>query len=254
MELPDDAVLADAASRSLVSAYAEMCRRLDRGFVRLEPGLAAIVSGGQLPSLNAVMVTASTADIDMAARLIDDLAATGLPQVVMVRPAALATIAGVLIDRGRSRVEDVPLMVRTGAQPLAATNGNLRLVELGPGQLDQHERLLAAGFEIPIEQLDGLMTDRYFENEGFHCYVGDVAGEPVTTGIGVLTDGWLGVFNIATPPANTRRGYGGAVTARIVSDGLAAGAHGSYLQSTSAGFRVYQQLGFKTVEEWSMWA
>jgi len=35
---------------------------------------------------------------------------------------------------------------------------------------------------------------------------------------------FVGISNIATPPADRRRGYGAAVTARAVTDGLAAGA------------------------------
>jgi hypothetical protein len=250
----DDVVLADAATRSMISANVNLCRVLEKGFVRLEPGVAAVVSGGQIPSLNAVLVTEPTAEIDTAAQLIDDLAATGLPNVVVVRPAALPNIQSMLTDRGRSRVDELPLMVRTESQPPAVTNDTLRLVELRPGQIAQHATLLAAGYEIPVEMLDDIVVEKVFAAPGFHCYIGEVAGEPVTTGVGMLADGWLGVFNIATPPAHTRQGYGAAVTARIVSDGLAAGAQASYLQSSSAGFGVYQQLGFRTVEEWSIWA
>jgi len=250
----DDAVLADAATRSMISANVNLCRILEEGFVRLEPGVAAIVSGGQIPSMNSVLLSEPTADIDTAAQLIDDLVATGLPNVVVVRPAALPKVQSILTDRGRSRVDELPFMVRTESQPPAVTNDMLRLIELRPGQIAQHATLLAAGFEIPVELLDNIVVEKAFAVPGFHCYIGEVAGEPVTTGVGMLTDGWLGVFNIATPPTHTRRGYGGAVTARIVSDGLAAGAQASYLQSSNAGYGVYQQLGFRTVEEWSIWA
>jgi hypothetical protein len=250
----DDVVLADAATRSMISTNVNLCRVMEHGFVRLEPGVAAVVSGGQIPSMNAVLVSEPTAEIDTAARLIDDLVATGLPNVVVVRPAALPKIQSVLTDRGRSRVDELPFMVRTESQPPPVTNDSLRLVELRPGQIAQHATLLAAGFEIPVELLDDIVVDQAFAAPGFRCYVGEVAGEPVTTGVGMLTDGWLGLFNIATAPAHTRRGYGGAVTARIVADGLAAGAQAAYLQSTSVGYGVYQQLGFRTVEEWSIWA
>jgi predicted GNAT family acetyltransferase len=60
-------------------------------------------------------------------------------------------------------------------------------------------------------------------------------------------------FNIATPPADRRRGYGAAVTARAVTDGLAAGARWSWLQSSVAGYPVYERLGFRTVESWQSW-
>ena len=83
--------------------------------------------------------------------------------------------------------------------------------------------------------------------------MGEADGHPVTTGIGVTLGAFVGIFNVATPPAHRRRGYGAAVTARAVSDGLAAGASWSWLQSSPPGYQVYQRLGFRTVESWHTW-
>jgi hypothetical protein len=55
------------------------------------------------------------------------------------------------------------------------------------------------------------------------------------------------------PRRRQYRGYGAAITARVVSDGLAAGASWSWLQSSRAGYRVCQGLGFKTVEFRQVW-
>ena len=61
------------------------------------------------------------------------------------------------------------------------------------------------------------------------------------------------LFNIATVPADRGRGYGAAVTARAVSDGLAAGASWSWLQSSPSGYRVYERLGYQAIESWQVW-
>jgi hypothetical protein len=39
----------------------------------------------------------------------------------------------------------------------------------------------------------------------------------------------------------------------VVADGLAAGASWAWLQSSAAGYRVYEALGFETVERWRCW-
>jgi predicted GNAT family acetyltransferase len=75
----------------------------------------------------------------------------------------------------------------------------------------------------------------------------------VTTGLGVTIDTSVGIFNIATPPEFRRRGYGAAVTARAITDGLEAGATWAWLQSSAIGLRVYEALGFRTSEEWTCW-
>jgi hypothetical protein len=43
------------------------------------------------------------------------------------------------------------------------------------------------------------------------------------------------------------------VTARAVADGLAAGAQFAWLQSSAAGYGVYERLGFTTSETWRCW-
>jgi predicted acetyltransferase len=66
-----------------------------------------------------------------------------------------------------------------------------------------------------------------------------------------VTDGHIGVFNIATPPAHRAQGYGRAVTARVLADGVRGGAHTAYLQASPMGFGVYQRMGFRTAETWA---
>jgi N-acetylglutamate synthase len=119
--------------------------------------------------------------------------------------------------------------------------------------MGRHVAVAAAGFEVPEEIFAAIMIDKALELPQLRCYVAELEGEPVTTGVGVLEHGLVGVLNIATPPAHRRAGYAAAITARIVADGLAAGARGAYLQSSAAGYAIYQRLGFDTVERWSVW-
>lgn len=89
---------------------------------------------------------------------------------------------------------------------------------------------------------------------GLRMYVGTVDEVPVTTALSVPTSGdSVGIFNVATPPAHRGHGYGAAVTAAAIADGMAAGARWSWLQSSPEGVGVYERLGFRTVESWAMW-
>ena len=111
----------------------------------------------------------------------------------------------------------------------------------------------ASGFEAPEQLFRQLATADVLGVPGVRCYVGEVGGHAVTTGIGVTQGDWVGVFNIATPQLHRRRGYGAAITARAVADGLAAGARWSWLQSSPLGFATYGRLGFRTIETWPCW-
>jgi hypothetical protein len=154
-----------------------------------------------------------------------------------------------------SLAEEIPLMVMENPAAVSAARpvAGLVLRELSPGQVGLHVRVAAAGFEAPEEPLAQLMTADVLRLPGVRCYLGEVGGQAVTTGLGVTLSDFTGVFNIATPPAHRRRGYGAAVTARAVADGLAAGAKWAWLQSSPPGYATYTRLGFRTVETWKCW-
>ena len=153
------------------------------------------------------------------------------------------------------RDEDIPLMVAEDPTQLGAAQAvsGLTIRELSPDEAHLHARLAAAGFEAPVEMFLQLMTPSVLAAPGVRCYVGEAHGQPVTTGLGVKLGSYVAIFNIATPPGQRRRGYGAAVTARAVADGLAAGAKWSWLQASPAGYKVYERLGFRTVETWQCW-
>jgi GNAT superfamily N-acetyltransferase len=79
-----------------------------------------------------------------------------------------------------------------------------------------------------------------------------VTGVPIASLNGV----WVVGENVDadTPGPHRRRGYGAAITAHAALDARAAGAKWAWLQSTEAGHRVYERLGFTTLERWPVWS
>jgi ribosomal protein S18 acetylase RimI-like enzyme len=87
--------------------------------------------------------------------------------------------------------------------------------------------------------------------ERFAGYVGYVDGEPVSTAAVIAGGGVLGVYNVATTPGHQRRGYAEAVMRYALAQ------HGTgpvILQSTPAGLRMYERMGFRTVTRVSVYA
>ena len=152
-------------------------------------------------------------------------------------------------------VHEIPLMVLEDPVQLVAAQSVERLVirQLAPAEADVHSHMAAAGFEAPVEMFQQLTTPSTLSMDGVRCYVGEVDGEPVTTGMGFTVGSHVAIMNVATPPSHRGHGYGTAVTARAASDGLAAGAAWAWLQASPAGLSVYERLGFRTVEAWSCW-
>jgi len=82
----------------------------------------------------------------------------------------------------------------------------------------------------------------------FAGYVGYVDDEPVSTTAVVIGHDAIGVYNVATVPGCQRRGFGEAVMRHAVDEARREHAIDRViLQSTPAGYRLYQRMGFQVV-------
>ena len=246
----------EVPAAALLETWQHLLAGVPDGWTRAEPGALAAVTGVDMPTLNGVWVESVDVDAEMVADLLDQVAATGLRHCLQVRPDCADHVTDLAAARGMTRVEQlIPLMVLEDSSQIGAalTSDGLVIRELVPAEAHLHARVAAVGFEAPLEAFLQLMTPSLLAIPGLHCYFGEVAGQAVTTGLGITLGSYVAIFNIATPPAYRRRGYGAAVTARAVADGLAAGAKWAWLQSSEWGYPVYERLGFRTAEGWSCW-
>lgn len=91
--------------------------------------------------------------------------------------------------------------------------------------------------------------------QDFAGYVGYCDGEPVATTAVVMGGDALGVYNVATVPMHQRRGYGEAIMRQALEDArLRSGVERVVLQSTVAGYKLYQRMGFRTVTNVAVYA
>ena len=116
---------------------------------------------------------------------------------------------------------------------------------------DVASRVMFAGFGMPDSIFDAF-ADRFSMTVlgpgGYQRVVlARIDGQPVSTALGVVIDGVLGIYNVATMPDQQRRGGGTAVTRAVIDDGIARGAVGAMLQSSDAGRPVYERIGFHQV-------
>jgi ribosomal protein S18 acetylase RimI-like enzyme len=253
--IPHVSVDATAATAALTEMWRYLVSAVPGGWFRANSAGLAAVTGAPAPTLNVVWVPNVDAEVEEIADLLDQVADTRLPHSLQFRPGATRSLADLAASRGMAQSEDMPLMVLEDPGRLDAAHAvtGLEIRELLPHEAGLHARVAAAGFEAPLEMFLQLMSPSVLAAPGVRCYVGEVGGQPVTTGLGVKLGFCVAIFNIATPPEHRRRGYGAAVTARAVADGIAAGAQWSWLQSSAEGYRVYERLGFRTMETDLCW-
>jgi len=250
------AITSDAAATAVLETMEVLGETWVDGWIRREANCIAMVSGVEVPTLNGVVVASEQFDAPTVSRLLDEVAASGLPYCLQVRPACASSASELSAARSLGLEEDgIPLMVLEDPLHLAGAQSidSLVIRELEPADADIHAQVAAAGFDAPVELFQQLATPSMLSTAGVRCYVGEVDGEPVTTGFGFTVGSHVSIFSVATPPDHRRHGFGAAVTARAAADGLAAGANWAWLQASPDGFPVYERLGFRSIESWSCW-
>lgn len=94
------------------------------------------------------------------------------------------------------------------------------------------------------------MVSMAAEMPGVSMHLGLRDGQPVARSMGVVHAGLVGVHNVYVPPSSRGRGYGAALTAAAIESGRAMGATAACLQATELGFPVYQEMGFRRVDDY----
>jgi GNAT superfamily N-acetyltransferase len=117
----------------------------------------------------------------------------------------------------------------------------------GAAGIDAHRQTATAGFGADPAVAQGNVCASLLDRPDCVVYVGYADGDPVVSGLGWRSGRTIGVFSIATIASARRRGYGAAMTARVVADGALAGCKVAALQASEMGRPIYERLGFRTV-------
>ncbi len=128
----------------------------------------------------------------------------------------------------------------------AAPDLEIRRVTDAAG-LHAHRQVVTAGFGSDPAVALGTACQDLLDRPECVVYVGYADDVPVVSGLGWRTGRTVGVFSIATVASARRRGYGAAMTARVVADGVVVGCEIGALQASELGRPIYERLGFRTV-------
>lgn len=247
---------ADETAAALIHAWQALMDVHPEAWMEVSDGIAACVTGIPSAGLNGIWCARRDPDPHELRRLLGEVRERGVPHLLELRPGTDDAALAVAAESDLVPADDMPLMrLDDPAQLERARAGapGLAIRELNPDEVALHARLGAAGFGENPDHFVRLLPPPVMALEGFRAYVGEVEGEAVTTAVGVTLDENVGVFNVATPAHHRRRGYGAAISAHVVEDGLANGARWAWLQSSPSGYRVYEALGFRTLERWLSW-
>ena len=109
-------------------------------------------------------------------------------------------------------------------------------------------------YRLPLE-LGRESVPRALTDPGWHCYIGELQGQPVACAVTFSLDDRLYVALVATLENYRRRGYAEAVVrASIASCSAATGLTRAILHATEAGRPVYKRMGYHDTAKFMLYA
>ena len=150
-------------------------------------------------------------------------------------------------------VEPAPYLVRPpGVHPPVAVPPELEVTEVRtPETLEEFEEASFEGFEaIGAYKPGSWHAPPSLDDPGTRYFIGRVNRRAVSTSIGVISDGVVGIFGVTTKPAYRRRGYGTAMTWAALRSAPTLPA---VLGPSDAGESLYRKMGFRDFHSFRMW-
>jgi GNAT superfamily N-acetyltransferase len=136
-------------------------------------------------------------------------------------------------------------------RPAPAELEIMRVTDLD--RLQMWATTLSIGNDADPEFLGPLAGPAYLDEPRLTTYLGLVAGEPVATSVLFASDGIAGVYAVNTIPKFRGRGYGAAMSAVTLGEGLSLGCDTAALQASGMGYPVYFRMGFRYAFDYQCW-
>ncbi|HWS34405.1 MAG TPA: GNAT family N-acetyltransferase [Actinoplanes sp.] len=173
-------------------------------------------------------------------------------RVVSSGPASVTSVRGVeraplypILRRDAVASEDAGVPVEGLTVEVARTVDDVR----------EFTGCAAAAFGYEADLLEPMIGPEAVADERFQIHLGRAEGRVVAVAVGVTVpkDRTIGVYFVGVRPESRNRGFGRAVTARVIGDAAAGGAGTAVLQATPAGLPVYTGMGFTEVGAYLLW-
>lgn len=234
----------EALSRNMAFAYRRIAERAGRPtyvdeHVSIADNARALVCGP-----NNVTLLRPDADPAAAVRRADEVFGSRRYLLWSVWPLDLGPLGFV---EGRS-----PAMVcDTSPPPLLPSDLEILEVQDGPTAAVFCETLTSGfGYDERGLSLSGLVTADVVGDDRLRFWLGSVTGRAVAASWTAVSDGYTGVYGVATIPTMRRRGYGEALTRAAMN----TAAHlPAALQSSQAGRPLYLKMGFREIAQFEVW-
>ncbi|MDW5324361.1 GNAT family N-acetyltransferase [Plantactinospora sp. KLBMP9567] len=245
---------ADRMAAAYFDAIEFLCRVTPKGWYAERGTARAAVTRADIATLNVACDTSLEPDLGSLGELATEVGRQAAYWSIMVRAGVGDEVAGLAARHGLVQRSDLPFLACAGGDFVfrAGTAPRDLVRRVGAAESDRYTAVLAQGFEVPDGAFGSLMGGGVLDSEPVTGYLAEESGRPAATGLGIRTRDVVGVFNIAVVPSARCRGLGRAVTEAVLLDGVASGADAAYLHASAMGRPLYESMGFRLVENWTV--
>ncbi len=230
-----------AHDRNWIATFEALADAQPNGFRLATPTVRVAASGTAI--MNKVIVTDPDPAPDDVASALALVRRHEVGYDVFVRSTWLRAVDAIAA-LGLVRDGEMPCLVADLPVPERAAPAALEVRRIGPDRIDDFRAVAREGFEMPDALVTAAFRPEMLTMDGLRAFVGYVDGRPVACSASHMTDHVIGIYTVATVPAERGRGYGTAITAAAMEG---TPARLAVLQASETGQPVYERMGYRVV-------
>jgi GNAT superfamily N-acetyltransferase len=221
--------------------------------IHLSSGAALILSQEMVADFNCILIDSNTY-AEKQLREYDQIIRTkNIPYVALLTERVADEVTPIAQELGLQYVEKTPLMIYH-PQALHTINDKYQVEQVkNEHDLITSNRIIASAFELPFSAVNRAYGVRMLDLPGVSVFFAKNNGIPISSVITAQIGTSIGIWAMATDPEHIRQGAGNALLSYVINYHYSRGATIFYLSASSAGKRLYENIGFRKVSNISFW-
>ncbi|HEY8736128.1 MAG TPA: GNAT family N-acetyltransferase [Candidatus Dormibacteraeota bacterium] len=211
------------------------------------------ITGEPIPDLNGGFVDRGVNDKNVLRDFVNAIRERGFGGFILLTTAAEQRLAPLARDLGLTIAGPSPLMAYEPTEPPAPSDRYRVDVVKDRRGLDVFTDLMSRGYEVPVDSWRRLITEGSLDDPAITHLIASSGEEPYSCGSTIQTGSSVGIWNMATPPEHQGKGAGRALLLYALRSQMMRGSQLFYLLASEAGRHLYQQVGFRTLDEATAW-
>ncbi|MEU4473179.1 GNAT family N-acetyltransferase [Micromonospora sp. NPDC023888] len=246
--------IADRLAASYFDAIEVLCAVTPKGWYAERGTARAGVTHAGVATLNAAYDTTLEPDLESLDEMATEVGRQAAHWSIMVRGEAGDEVSDLAARHGLLKRTELPFLGCAAADIVFRVGAPQRELvrQVRAADADLYTDTLTEGFEVPEGLFGSLMGGGVLDADSITGYLAEESGRALGTGLGMRNSGVVGVFNIAVLGSARGRGLGRMITEAVLRDGFAAGADAAYLHSSAMGRPLYESMGFRLLESWTV--